>query len=626
MLDGMRKNARSWVIKLIFGVIILVFVFWGVGSFRINKKSVLAKVNGEPILSRDFFKTYQQEYERLLKQRPDLSGEDLKNLGLKKLVFNEMVNQLILTQEADKLGIVVSTEELRKKITSMDAFKNKDKVFDPQRYKMVLSANNLTPMEFETLVKKDLRIKKLKELITSSISVTDREVKDLYEFIMREAKLKYVLFDPKNYRDKVKLNDKEIKEYYKEHKNDFKEPEKIQIQYIKITPDTISPLIKVSEEEIKKYYTENKSKFFVPEERKVAHILIKIAKDDKDGKKAKKKIMDILKKIKKGADFAKMAKKYSEGPSAKNGGDIGWIKKGETVKKFEELAFSLKKGEVGGPIKTIFGYHIIKVEDIRAAHYKSLEEAKDEIRNTIAREKAMDKIEEFLDKTLDIVFNSNDLKKAAHKVGLEVVTSKLLSKKDIKDTFNIKDQDVEQLFLMENNKIYDTPIIIKNGYLIVKKIKDVPARIKKLDEVKDEIVDILKTQKARLIAKKEAEKVLKDIKDHKKDKELSFKETDYFKVSQRFIPSLGINGLLSKDILFAKKGMWLDNVYEINGGYIIAQVIDMRKPKKDEWEKQKGFWEKMALERKKGALFKNFLRGLRKKAKIEVLNPDLLQG
>jgi len=158
MLDGMRRNARSWGIKILFGIIILVFVFWGVGGFKGNKRGILAKINGEPILVQEFLKVYQSEYDRLVRQRPDLSSEDIKKLGLKRLVLEELINQTLLLQKARELGIVVPEEKLRNKITSMDVFKNKENVFDPKRYQMVLASNNLTPLEFETLVKKDMRI------------------------------------------------------------------------------------------------------------------------------------------------------------------------------------------------------------------------------------------------------------------------------------------------------------------------------------------------------------------------------------------------------------------------------------------------------------------------------------
>jgi peptidyl-prolyl cis-trans isomerase D len=627
MLDGMRRNARSWGIKILFGIIILVFVFWGVGGFKGNKRGILAKINGEPILVQEFLKVYQSEYDRLVRQRPDLSSEDIKKLGLKRLVLEELINQTLLLQKARELGIVVPEEKLRNKITSMDVFKNKENVFDPKRYQMVLASNNLTPLEFETLVKKDMRIKKLREFITASVGVTEKEVKDLYDFVMKEAKIRYVEFNTTDYLNKVDVSDKEIAEYYKQNKDRFKEEEKIQIKYIKLSPDVLATEMQVSEEEIEKYYNENKTKFFVPEQRKIRHILIRIKKDDKEGKKAKQKILAILKKIKKGGDFAKLAQKYSEGPSAPKGGDIGWIKKGETVKEFEELAFSLKKGEIGGPVRTIFGYHLIKVEDIKGAHYKSLEEVKSEIHDILAREKASDRIEEFLDKALDEVFSSNSLDETGAKLNLPVLTSKLLTKSQMIDKLKIKPVDVEQLFLMENKKIYETPIIIDNGYIIAQKIKDVPARIKSLDEVRDKIVAILREQKAREMAKKDAKVVLSKLRKGVSLEAVKVKavDSDFFELNGRFIPGLGTNGKLVRDMMLSKPGEWLKNVYEFDKKFVVVRVLETRLPSEDNWKKQKEFWKKMATQRKKQILFKEFLEGIKKKADIKIVNREFLE-
>ena len=628
MLDGMRRKTRTWGIKVLFAIIILVFVFWGVGGFRISKRGVLAKVNGEPILVKDFFKVYQSEYDRLVKQRPNLSSEDIKKLGLKKMVLNEMINQRLLLKKAEDLGIVIPDEKLREKSTSMNVFKNKKKVFDPKRYKMILAANNITPMEFESLVKRDMRLKELKKYITSSVTVTDKEVRDLYDFVMRQGKIEYVGFDIKDFLDKVSVSDKEIKKYYAENKDRFKEPERIQLRYIKLTPDVLAPLMKVSDKEIEKYYNENRSKFFEPEQRHIRHILIRIKKQDKGGVEARKLALSILEKIKNGADFAKMAKKYSQGPSATRGGDIGWIKKGDTVKPFEDLAFSLKKGEVGGPVKTIFGYHLIKVEDIKKAHYQSLNEVKDKIRDILAREKANDNIEEFLDKVLDTVFSSNNLQDAGNKLSLPIMTTKLLSKSEMINQLHIKPDDVEQLFLMENNKIYETPIIIDNGYMIVQKIKDIPARFKSLKEVSDQIVEILKKEKAANLVRKKAESLLSKLKKGSSLKTLKLisKESDYFRFSSKDIPGLGSNGRIVRDLMLARKGEWLNSVYRFGDKFILVKVLDTKLPPIDQWNKQKGFWKQMTEQRKKTILFNEFLNSIRHKAKIEIVNREVLEN
>ncbi len=624
MLDGMRKSARSWVIKALFAIIIIVFVFWGVGGFRINKKNVIAKVNGKPILTTEFLKRYHSEYERLLRQRPNLSSEDLQRLGLKRIVFDQLVLQTLLLQKADELGVVVSDEDIKNEITSMDVFKNKDKVFDVNLYKMILSSNDLSPGEFEDLVKTDLRIRKLKDLITSAVQATDDEARDLYNFIMKKGRVEYVVFDVKDYVKKVNVTDDEIKKYYDEHKDQFKEPEKIQIKYLKLTPDVLAPEMDVTDKEIEDYYNGHKSSFFEREKRKVRHILIKVG-NKKDLEKAKKEAEEILNKIKKGEDFVKLAKKYSQGPSAKDGGDIGWIKRGDTVKEFEDVAFSLKKGEVGGPVKTRFGYHIIKVEEIQKAHYKKLDEVKDEIKQTIAKQKAQEKLDEFLDKVIDIVFSTNNIEEITKKLNIPIQTSKLMTKQQLISAFGIKEEDADELFLMENNKLFDKPIIIHDGYIIAQKIQDVPARIKKIDEIKEKIRSILKIQKAKEMAKKEAKELLLSLKDQKA-KNVNTKVSDEFQFSSGAIPDLGFNRKLSKDLMVAKQGRWLPEVYNFGDKFVLIKLTEIKVPDDDEWQKQKEFWKKMVLARKKQTLFNEFLLGLRNSAEIEILNPDILKG
>ncbi len=628
MLDGIRRNTRSMAVKILFGIIILVFVFWGVGGFRAGRKAILAKVNGEEITSQEFLKIYQREYDRILRRRPSLTAEDIRKMGLKQIIFNQLVNEKLLLQEANKLGIIITPQQLRQQITSMAIFQNKNKTFDPSRYRAVLSSNDMTPIEFETLVEKDMRIQQLKKDVTQAISTLDEEAKDLYSFVMMKGKIEYISFLFDKFLDQVKVSPQDITSYYKNHKEQFRIPEKIKLKYLKITTDVLMPLMKVSEAEIKKYYKEHQKDFFHPEIRRISHIVIRVKNksDKKAWEEAKKKILEIKKKLDKGASFSAMAKKYSEGPSASKGGDIGWIKRGDTIKAFQKVAFSLKKGEVSGPVKTPFGYHLIKVEDIKKAGEQPLKEVKNKIKEILAREKANEKIEEYLDKVLDKVFSSNDLTQAAKELKLPVFSTSLLTKQEIMNKLNIKKDDMNAIILMANNKIYENPIVVPEGYLIVQKVEDIPSKIPPLKKVKDEIIKIVKSQKARTMAKKKAEDLLDILeKGGKLPPKIKTSTTPIFRLGSGNIPDVGHNGELANALLFAPIGQWLPDVYEFKDRYILAKLVDREPFSQKEWKEQKSFWKTLLSQRKKAILFNEFLHNLRAKAKIEVINKDLLK-
>ncbi len=628
MLDGIRRNTRSMAVKILFAVIILVFVFWGVGGFRASRKAILAKVNGEEITSQEFLKVYQREYDRILRRRPSLTAEDIRKMGLKQIIFNQLVNEKLLLQEANKLGIIVTPQQLRRQITSMVVFQDKHKRFDPARYRAVLSSNEMSPLEFETLVEKDMRIQKLKRDITQAVITLDEEARDLYSFVMMKGKIAYLSFPFNKFLNQVKVSPKEISTYYKNHKEEFRIPEKIKLRYLKITTDVLMPLMKVSQDEIKKYYREHQKDFLQPEMRKVSHILIRVKNksDKKAWETARKEILEIKKKLKKGISFSSLAKKYSQGPSASRGGDIGWIKKGDTIEAFQKVAFSLKKGEVSGPVKTPFGYHLIKVEDIREAGEKPLNEVEDNIRQILAREKANEKIEEYLDKVLDKVFSSNNLSSAAKELNLPVFSTSLLTQQELMNKLNIKKEDMKAIVLMDNNKIYENPIVVPKGYIIVQKVEDVPSKIPPLKEVEGEIQKIVKTQKAKEMAKKTAENILDVLeKGGKPPSDINISTTPVFRLGSGNIPDIGHSGELANALLFAPTGQWLSQIYEFKDRYIVAKLLEREPFSQKEWEKQKKFWKTLLSQRKKEILFNEFLHNLRAKAKITLLNKELLQ-
>ncbi len=630
MLDGIRRNTRSMAVKILFAVIILVFVFWGVGGFRASRRAILAKVNGEEITSKEFLEVYQREYDRILRNRPSLTAEDIRRMGLKQMIFNQLVNQRLLIQEANKLGIMITPQQLRRNITSMAIFQDKNKKFDPARYRAVLSSNDMTPLEFETLMEKDMRIQKLRKDVTQAVTIMDKEVRDLYSFVMMRGKIAYVSFMVKNFMDKAKISQGEISSYYNSHKEEFRIPEKFKLRYLKITTDVLAPLMRVSEAEIEKYYKSHKKDFFHPEMRKVSHILIRVKEgaDKKAWRKAKKEILRIKEELKHGVSFSTLAKKYSQGPSASSGGDIGWIKKGETVKEFEKVAFSLKKGEVSGPVRTPFGYHLIKVEDIKKAGETPLSQVRSKIKQILAKEKANEKIEEYLDKVLDRAFSSNDLKLTAKELGLPIFSTPLLSKEEIMKQLHIKKEDINAIIAMKQGGIYENPIVVSDGYLVVQKIEDIPSKIRPLKEVRSQIEEILRAKKARELAKKKAEEFLDAIKKGAKAKGSTLPEltlTQVFRLGSGNIPGLGHNADLANALLFATPGEWLSDVYGFKDRYIIAKLVEREPFSQKEWKEQKKFWEALLLQRKRQILFNEFLKDLRSRAKIEVINKELLQ-
>ncbi|MBW2333456.1 MAG: peptidyl-prolyl cis-trans isomerase [Deltaproteobacteria bacterium] len=215
-----------------------------------------------------------------------------------------------------------------------------------------------------------------------------------YSYQKEKVNIGFVSFNPRDFKGKTEVKQDEKEAYFKAHKEKYRIPEKIKIAYLVLDPSDFLDKVSITEKEISDYYELNQERFKNPKKIKARHILLKVSPDasESENKETKERALSLLKRLKNGEDFAALAKKYSQGPTASRGGDLGYFTRGKMVKPFEKLAFSLKKGEIGGPVKTRFGWHIIRVDDIKEATVKTFSEVRNQIvtiiKNDISKEMA----------------------------------------------------------------------------------------------------------------------------------------------------------------------------------------------------------------------------------------------
>jgi len=358
MLDMIRRNAQSWGVKVIFGIIIIVFVFWGVGSFRTERGNVLAEINGSPLLLEDFQRTYRQTLDTIRRENPGISVEDLERMNLRGQIFGQMVGMRLLLQEAARLNVTVSAQELRQTITQLQVFQGQDQRFDPDLYRALLLSHNLTPLQFETDFRNDLIMEKIQEFIILPAYVSEAEVRDYFRYAREQVAVEYLAF-PWNHELKqfaaeaIEDADAEaaaaIEAYYQANLDSFKTAARIRIKYLNLSPAALARPEDVSQEEIAAYYAANAQAYFKPEQIKAGHILIKVAPEaspeasEAEDKAAREKLLALLGRLHKGESFTDLAREYSEDVSAAQGGDLGWFSRGEMVPEFEDAAYALQR-------------------------------------------------------------------------------------------------------------------------------------------------------------------------------------------------------------------------------------------------------------------------------------------
>ena len=384
MLDLMRKHAKSWVINVMIAAIAIVFIFWGAGTYRQKELANVATVNGEPISMTE----YQDTYRRLLntvqnRYGDQLNDEILDSLNLKKEALEALIDEALILQQARDMGVEVIDQEVEAAIAENPMFQV-DGRFDKKRYLNMLSRFPYTPSEYESLIRQERLSQKMRSLIQGMAKVTPTEAREYFHLINDRINLEFVLFNPDKYLDEVVISPEEVKTFYQANKERYRLPAKVKVSYMAFPSKDFEKAVEVTDDEILDYYETHLDDYREPEKVMARHILFKLDQDAPEDKAAevKAKAEKVLAEIKAGSpdDFRNLAIKYSEGPTAPTGGALGWFSREQMVKPFSDAAFAMEKGQVSDPVRTRFGWHIIKVEDKRPASEKTVDDVREQIK------------------------------------------------------------------------------------------------------------------------------------------------------------------------------------------------------------------------------------------------------
>lgn len=629
MLDAIRRNAQSWGVKIIFGIIILVFVFWGVGSFRSERGNVLAEINGSPLLLEDFQRIYRQTLDNLRQENPGINIEDLERMNLRGQIFGQMVSMHLLEQEAARLNITVSAPELRQAITQLQAFQGQDQRFDPEQYRTVLRANNLTPPQFEADFRKNLMMEKIQEFITLPAHVSEQEVQDFFRYAREQVAIDYLSFIWSQEPERFKITSEEVEGHYQANQESFKVPARIRIKYVTISPAALVRPENISQEDITAYYAANAQKYFKPEQVKAGHILLKVAQDatEADVNAAQERLAALLVRLHKGKSFADLAKEYSEDVSAAQGGDFGWFGRGEMVSEFEDAAFALQPGKISEPVRTVFGWHLIHVEDRREDGVIPLEEVAAAIRTQLAEEQAMESLSETLDMALEQVIMGASLEKIGQSLHLPVRESEFFSLGQPPAGLELAPESIVQLFALGDQEIARTPILLPDGYLLAQKTAHEPEAIRSLEDVHEGILIRLRLDKAMEAARQTAGKTLELIAaGNPQAFAREALETSVPFGRQGSIPGLGFHPELSAAAFnAAQPGEWLPTAYQTEDAFIVAKLKERIPPSEEQWLQEQDAWRESLLQSRQRELLQAFMGALQAKAEIKILRQDVLQ-
>jgi peptidyl-prolyl cis-trans isomerase D len=443
------------------------------------------------------------------------------------------------------------------------------------------------------------------------------------------VKISYVEFKPDQFKNKVKVEPAAMEKYFDDHKEAYRIPEKIKVAYVVFDPDAYKDQMKVSEDQIRDYYEDNVDTFKEKSQVKARHILFRVAENasKEEEEKVQQKATAVLQQARAGADFSELAKKHTEDPSGKeNGGDLGYFSAGQMVKPFEDAAFKLKKGEISDLVKTPFGYHIIKVEEVKEARTKPLEEARGQIFTMLQKTATTDMAHEKALSFVDRMPYQIDLLKYAAEHKVPVKETAYFSQTDAIPDVGNNEKLRQTLFSMEKEEVSD--LVEAGGKFYVFQAKDKkPSALPALDEVKDKVREDYVNYLASETAKSAAEDYLKKLKEGKdwaalaKESRLETKTTEFIS-RQDTIPEIGhFQELQEAAFSLSQKKRYADDVFQNDKGVFVIRWEGEQDIDRNKFEEEKKLYRDMLVRLKNQSLFREWLDNIKSRAKIEILKP-----
>jgi len=504
MLQSIHDKAKGILGIIIVAFLALVFGLWGIGDYLTGPtEKFAAKVDGVEISQSQFEQGLARQRQRMEQMfQGKIPDSPVFQQRMKEQVLEQLISQQVMQKMVVDEGYRVADVVLAQKIKNMEAFQQ-DGAFDNNSYHAVVQSQGMGVKEFENLFRSDLAIQQLQDAVTRSSIIGQAELNIINQIQQQSREINYLQFDDANFQSDVSVSEDQIKAYFELNSARYMHPETVSISYVELTSDNLAKDIPVDEEAVRRLYDEYVTSVASKEQRKTQHILINLAADaDAETQKKKKALIDDLHaRLNKGESFETLAKENSEDPgSASKGGDLGWVGKGMMVPAFEAALFKLKKGQVSDVVKSTFGYHLIRFDDVKSEKIVSYDEKKPELVKQFKAQLLEDGFYEKSELMATTAYeNDQGLQEVADALNLEIKTTQAFSRrqgKDIATNEKVRNAAFNSEVLSEgrNSEIIE---ISKNHVLVLRVDTHTEAKPKSLDEVKAVIETTIRVEKTR---------------------------------------------------------------------------------------------------------------------------------
>lgn len=519
MLQRIRDKSSGPLAYVIVGLIALVFSVWGVGSyFTESADPAVAEVGGTEITKYQLQRAYDQRYQRLQRlMGENFDSDEVDPQRFRRSVLQSLIQQELLKQYAEDAGYRVSDAALLDALRSDSRFQV-DGSFSAERYRSMLSQAGISPSAFEANLRERRQVAQIRRGVLNTAFVTDRSVRRAFALENQKRHVDYLSFEPDDFRDQVEISEAEIETYYRDHPDAFMQKQRVKLDYVMLNRDALEITEEPDEKLLKALYEDNKeARFKTPERRQARHILVRID-ENTDADAARERIQEIANEINNSeADFAEAARRVSDDQATANkGGKLDWVSRGTMVAPFEDALFNLEKGEISSPVKTEFGWHLIKLEKIDFAEVKPFDnpEVQSELKSLYSQQAREERYQKMAERLDALSFEAPEsLQPIVNELGLEIRSSDWITREGGQGIAGNK-AVIKAAFSdsVLKDGLNSTPIQLSGDRQVVLRVADKKAaKRRSLESVRDEIKDRLVHEAAVRLANDRAESALKAL-------------------------------------------------------------------------------------------------------------------
>jgi peptidyl-prolyl cis-trans isomerase D len=630
MLDRMRRH-KGWL-KWSLALVVLAFIVFYIPSFLNDPTAVgagaaptevIAEVEGRSVTAGQFQQRYNSQIQAYRSAYgAGLSDQLLRQLGIEQQILQQMVDEQAALVEAERHGIRVSDEELAQQIFAIPGLQENGRFVGEQRYEQILRSQipPMTKATFEETLRRSLMIDKLRAALTDWMTVSNADVEREFRQRNEKARLQVVALTADAFRSQVNVSDADVSSYFDAHKAEYRVGEQRKVRMLLLDRDQAFARAGVTPTEVQSYYNGNIAQYQTPEQVRASHILLNIA--GKDEAAVRKQAEDILQQVKAGADFAELAKKYSEDEGSKpNGGDLDYFSRGRMVPEFEAAAFALEVGQVSDIVKSQFGFHIIKVVDKKPAVTRSLDEVRPQIEEQLKRQRADQQIATRATELAAGISNTADLDRVARENGLMVTESEFFGRDDPVPGLGPAPQVAAAAFMLTGDAV-NGPITTPRGPVFIALAGTRDPYVPTLDQVKDRVrEDVIRTRATEL-SRQRASQIAAALRSASNfaaaAKAQGFEAKDTELIARGApLPDVGVSAAVDK-VAFSLPVGGVSEPITTNDATVIVRVAERDEVTPDELQNGRETFRDELLSERRGRFFSSYMAKAKERMRIEI--------